>query len=227
MARTCIFTMSGIDQAEAAAAQAEHRVLLAQRLDGREQLLVLLAAQPPVNSARVTSTSSSSRLGRNSCSGGSISRMMTGRPSIASKMPSKSPCCRTSSLPSAPCRTWRRPPARRRSRRLARGGLWPWLASPGGPRGWRHGTIGRRSSSRNMCSVRQRPMPSAPKLTAWAASARVVGVRPDAHARGLVGPAEDRRRSGSSSNRAARPSAARPRRPRRSCRRSRLIRRLP
>ena len=53
---------------------------------------------PPCSSARVTLTSCSSRLGRNSWSGGSISRMTTGSPSIALKMPSKSPCWRTSSL---------------------------------------------------------------------------------------------------------------------------------
>ena len=53
---------------------------------------------PPCSSARVTLTSCSSRLGRNSWRGGSMSRMTTGSPSIALKMPSKSPCWRTSSL---------------------------------------------------------------------------------------------------------------------------------
>jgi hypothetical protein len=37
-------------------------------------------------------------LGRNSCSGGSMSRMVTGLPSIALKMPSKSACCSGATL---------------------------------------------------------------------------------------------------------------------------------
>ena len=43
----------------------------------------------------------SGRLGRNSCSGGSSSRMVIGRPAMASKMPSKSSCWSGSSSASA------------------------------------------------------------------------------------------------------------------------------
>ena len=47
----------------------------------------------PSACARVTSTSSSSSDGRNSCNGGSMSRMITGSPCIALRMPWKSPRC--------------------------------------------------------------------------------------------------------------------------------------
>ena len=76
--------------------------------------------------------------GRNSCNGGSSSRMVTGSPSIASKMPSKSARC---SLRAAP-----------RARRVS---------SAASAARMNRCTIGRRSP-RNMCSVRHRPMPSAP-----------------------------------------------------------------
>ena len=50
------------------------------------------SARPVASAARsrASSTDSSSLRGRNSCSGGSSSRIVTGRPSIASKIPSKS-----------------------------------------------------------------------------------------------------------------------------------------
>ena len=83
---------------------------------------------------------------------------MTGRPSIASKMPSKSPCWIGSSS------VERRPPLSARRR-------------PGSSRC----TTGSRSSPKNMCSVRQRPMPSAPKLARLGGVGRRVGV--GAHAR--------------------------------------------
>ena len=51
--------------------------------------------------ARSTSAASSGRFGRNSCSGGSSSRIVTGRPAIASKRPSKSSCWSGSSSASA------------------------------------------------------------------------------------------------------------------------------
>ena len=42
---------------------------------------------------RIASEVASSSAGRNSCRGGSSSRIVTGKPAIASKMPSKSDCC--------------------------------------------------------------------------------------------------------------------------------------
>ena len=53
-------------------------------------------------------------------------------------------------------------------------------------------TTGSRSSPKNMCSVRQRPMPSAPNSRALAASLGRVGVRAHLQPAQLVGPAEDR-----------------------------------
>ena len=73
-------------QAEPAAARAEHRVRLVQRADPRAHLLV----------GRLLP-----RSGRNSCSGGSSSRIVTGSPAIASKIPSKSDCWNGSSRSSA------------------------------------------------------------------------------------------------------------------------------
>ena len=93
----------------------------------------------------------------NSCSGGSSRRIVTGRPVIASKRPSKSSCCSGS---------------RSRERRLRA----PRRRRPGSsPRifGWR-------SSAMNMCSVRHRPMPSAPSSRALRGVLRRVGVRPHA-----------------------------------------------
>ena len=71
----------GIGDAEAHAAVAEHRVELVQLLDARSSALLLVElACPscPVASSRAISTIRSSRLGRNSCSGGSMVRMVTG-----------------------------------------------------------------------------------------------------------------------------------------------------
>ena len=79
----------GIRDPEADAAVAEHRVELVQLLDARQQtpLLVELLPVLPVASSRAISTISSSRLGRNSCSGGSIVRIVTGSPCIALNTP--------------------------------------------------------------------------------------------------------------------------------------------
>src|ERR1035438_10007828 len=93
-----------------------------------------------------TSTIRSSRLGRNSCSGGSIVRMTTGRPSMASNRPTKSLRCMGSSLARALRRAF-----------SSRARIMACMCSM-------------RSSAKNMCSVRQRPMPSAPNLRAALAS---------------------------------------------------------
>jgi hypothetical protein len=83
--------------------------------------------------------------GRNSWSGGSRSRIVTGRSPISRKMPTKSPRCMGRILASAFFR-----PSGVSARIISR-------------------TAVIRASSKNMCSVRQRPMPSAPNARAtWA-----------------------------------------------------------
>ncbi len=168
-----------------------------------------IAATSSEPSRRATSSSvSTSRIGgRNSCSGGSSSRIVTGSPSIASKMPSKSPCCSGSSSAGAA----------RRSVVGRRPGSSPHRRDGG-------------RSPKNMCSVRQRPMPSAPKLAGAARrprgcrrwSARRAGAprrpsrgpsrrpcsspaRPAAPSSAVISPAEPSIATG-------RPRAARPRR---------------
>ena len=59
----------------------------------------------PRSSASATSTDSSVRSGRNSCSGGSSSRIVTGSPSIASRISTKSSRCSGSSSSSAASRS--------------------------------------------------------------------------------------------------------------------------
>ena len=101
----------------------------------------LLAAVSEVARARpARSPAPSSARGRNSCSGGSSSRMVTGSPPSPRKIPR--------SRPAASAAARRAPPA---ARRILRHDHLPH-------RGWR-------SPSKNMCSVRQRPIPSAPKST--------------------------------------------------------------
>ena len=100
----------------------------------------------PTPAASATSAKSASCVGRNSCNGGSSRRMVTGSPAITSKMPIKSLRCSGSSLSSAA----RRP--RSSSARII----------------WRTAVM--RLASKNICSVRHRPMPSAPKSRAVCAS---------------------------------------------------------
>ena len=68
------------DEPEPHAAQAEHRVGLVQPLDLGEQPQVGRRPASPRSSASATRTISSARSGRNSCSGGSSSRMVVGQP---------------------------------------------------------------------------------------------------------------------------------------------------
>ena len=96
-----------------------------------------------------TSSSSASLCGRNSCSGGSSSRMVTGRSPMMRNRSWKSPRWNGSSLDNAA----RRP------------------ASSCAMIIWRTALM--RSGSKNMCSVRQRPMPSAPNFFAVSASSGV------------------------------------------------------
>ena len=99
--------------------------------------------------ALATSAISSSERGRNSCSGGSSSRIVTGRPAMMVNSSTKSWRCIGSSSASAARRS----------------------ASVSATIIRRTATI--RSLSKNMCSVRHRPMPSAPNLTAVRASVGV------------------------------------------------------
>lgn len=99
----------------------------------------------PRSSARATSTLRSVRSGRNSCSGGSRSRMVTGRPSIASRISVKSWRCSGRSAASA-------------------------SSTPASSSATISFSTSSRRSPRNMCSVRHRPMPWAPKRRARAAS---------------------------------------------------------
>ena len=100
-----------------------------------------------------------SSCGTNSCNGGSIVRIVTGFPFITSKMPAKSLRCNGRSFESASFR-WSTVSARIISR------IGPILPSP-----------------KNICSVRQRPIPSAPNAIAfaawsgWSAFVRIFSVR--------------------------------------------------
>ena len=116
--------------------------------------------------ARSTSAREVGRFWRNSCSGGSSRRIVTGRPAIASNRPSKSSCWSGSSSASASRRS-----SSSSAMIIAR--IFGW-----------------RSSAMNMCSVRHRPMPSAPSSRAFFAPSRVVGVGAHLQAAELVGPLE-------------------------------------
>ena len=157
---------------EPAAAVAEHRVGLAQRVDLGDASRRARPCAPglmPSASSRARSSSSSRYslgLARNSCSGGSSRRMVTGSPSIARKMPMKSSRWKGRSLSSAACRA---------------AGSAAMIISR---------TIGMRSAAKNMCSVRTSPMPSAPNSRALRASSGRVGVGPHAERAVAVGPGQ-------------------------------------
>ena len=78
-----------IHDTEAAAAQAEHRILLGERVDLIHEV-ALLADGARIGPGRLHAGDSTSRtrgLSRNSCRGGSSKRTITGSPSIALNMP--------------------------------------------------------------------------------------------------------------------------------------------
>src|SRR5450759_1198889 len=106
------------------------------------------SAGAPVSSSFWTSSDCSTRFGRNSCSGGSSRRTVTGRPFIAVKISSKSACCIGRIFARAATRS-----SSFSARIISR-------------------TAGRRSATMNMCSVRARPMPSAPSSRAFEASSK-------------------------------------------------------
>ena len=93
--------------------------------------------------------SSSSTRGKNSCKGGSSNRTVTGKPLIALRIDTKSSVCtlRNSSKADA--------------------------SSAGVLAKIMRRTTGKRSGAKNMCSVRHRPIPSAPYSRALVASSSV------------------------------------------------------
>ena len=136
---------AGLEHAEADAPGAEHRVLLAPRLGGGEQvgLLGVEAGGGPLHE-----------------------QLLHGREELVQRRVEQAHGDRAA-------RPWRR--GCRGSRPSGRRGAARGRRSP--PRACRRGSSparsGRRSSARNMCSVRQRPMPSAPKSRATLASSPV------------------------------------------------------
>ena len=120
--------------------------------------------RPP--SVAASSLRSRRSVGRNSCSGGSSRRMVTGSPSMAVKMPTKSSRCKGSSFAAA-------------SRVLA-----------SSARIMRR-TASMRSPSKNMCSVRHRPMPSAPNSRRVLASSGVSALVRTLRRRDFVGPGHE------------------------------------
>ena len=138
--------------AEAHAARAEHRVGLLQLLDA-----------PALGGA----LGQRSGWGRNSCSGGSSRRTVTGRPSTPRRICSKSASCSGRSRSIAA-----------RARASSSAMITAAIS------GWR--------SPRNMCSVRHSPMPSAPSSIALRRVLRRVGVGAHAERAQLVAPPEHR-----------------------------------
>ncbi len=94
MARACIRYTSGLRSPSLTAPQAQHRVRSPRGPRDPElpPALRRFFATPSSRSGTAT-FASSLESGRNSCSGGSSRRTVTGRPSIARKMPSKSSFC--------------------------------------------------------------------------------------------------------------------------------------
>ena len=88
-----------LDDPQPHAAQAEHRVHLVQLARPSPAASPASRARPRRAASRRAPprTARSTWSGRNSCSGGSSSRTVTGSPSIASKMPTKSSRCSGSS----------------------------------------------------------------------------------------------------------------------------------
>jgi hypothetical protein len=82
-----------VDESQPHPAGAEHRVALLQRTDAIERLLERRQFRGVARARRDDALHELDVTGINSCSGGSSRRMVTGSPSIASNMPSKSSCC--------------------------------------------------------------------------------------------------------------------------------------
>lgn len=100
----------------------------------RVRLTAISSASAPVASRRAISTSRARGLSKNSCRGGSSKRTMTGKPSIALNMPRKSPVCASNKSATA-------------FSRIAGSSfkMKVWIICLRSPK--------------NICSVRQRPIP--------------------------------------------------------------------
>ena len=165
IARPCMSVISGIGDAEAAPAMPEHGVRLAQRIDD-----VRFSSSRGIPSVRARQLRSPRRrAGETRATAGRAAGSSPAARSSPRRCPRSPTRCIGSSLASA-----RRRPASSRATIISR--IAPM-----------------RSPSKNMCSVRQRPMPSAPNPRAMRASLRRVGVRANAQAAHVVGPAEQSR----------------------------------
>mmetsp|Transcript_16736 Transcript_16736/g.52777 ORF Transcript_16736/g.52777 Transcript_16736/m.52777 type:complete len:215 (-) Transcript_16736:2569-3213(-) len=146
MARTCISAISG----NAMARRQPRKPSMGLTSESFSMRSSISSTLTPQVWESTSHTSSMSPSGRNSCSGGSSRRTVVGSPSMALKMPSKS--------------------LRWKGRICSRASL----RGPGSTAMIMRRTAAMRSSSpKNMCSVRQRPMPSAPLRRAASASAGV------------------------------------------------------
>ena len=161
----------GVHQAQPAAAGAQHRVLLGQRPHPAGDPLQLgdlgfrTALGAPVRN--LLGQVAARRAG---------TRAAAGRAAGSSRAALPSPRrCRGS-----------RPPGTAAAGRAARGGAASSTAMIMAC------TTGSRSSPKNMCSVRQRPIPSAPSSPGLGSIARSVGVGPHAQPPHLISPARDR-----------------------------------
>ena len=126
-------------------------------------------ASTSVPSACATSASSASPCGRNSCSGGSSRRIVTGRPAMMRNSSMKVVALERQQLAPAP-----------RAGRASSLAMIIWRTAP------------MRSGSKNMCSVRHRPMPSAPNFCAVSASSGVSALARTLRRADLVRPAHQR-----------------------------------
>ena len=92
-ARTCILNSSGIRIPRRTPRRPSIGLDSCRRLTAAKTACWRGEISSPSASARAISALSSAMLGRNSCSGGSSRRMVTGSPDIAIMMPTKSPRC--------------------------------------------------------------------------------------------------------------------------------------
>ena len=160
----------GVQHPQPAAAGAQHRVLLVQRARPARQHAPRRRPSPERRGRAARRPRPDGRPGRagTRAAADRAAGSSPAGPSIARKMPSKSPCWNGS---------------RRSSCRRRRSSSGAMIISR---------TTGSRSSPKNMCSVRQRPMPSAPSSRALRGVLRGVGVGPHAEPPDLVGPADQR-----------------------------------
>ena len=157
-----------IRDSKPAATMSEHRIEFVQLFHALEQFFLslqfLAASRVLCLAARRLRPSIPRASAGTRASGGSSSRIVTGSPSIALKQTfevgalERQAACSDASGVRLRCST-----------RII---FW---------------TCGSRSSAKNMCSVRQSPMPSAPNFRATCGVARNVGIRADSQPANLVG----------------------------------------